>query len=239
MSVVLFVIGLLPASRLKNRLLTLFGRRRGWSIARTARIHPSVFWHVGVLRMAEGAYIGPLNFFRELTRVELGEQADVGQLNWFSAQAQYVEQADPEHAASLVVRRGATVTARHYLDCAGGVRLEEFAAIGGVRSTVLTHSANVHDWGQQAAPITVGRNSLVLSNCVMLGGSSVPDRCVVAAGATVVKPLLEEGKLYGGVPARVIGDLAGAGFAERSEARLDSREDIKEMLAERRRTANA
>jgi hypothetical protein len=63
MTIVQLLLGLLPPSRLKNRLLGLTART--WSIAASARIHPVLLWHVGTLRVGEGAYVGAGNTFRD------------------------------------------------------------------------------------------------------------------------------------------------------------------------------
>jgi acetyltransferase-like isoleucine patch superfamily enzyme len=239
MTMLRLILGLLPASRLKNRLLSLTGR--SWSVAPSARIHPVLLWHVGTLRVGEHAFVGLGNAFREMLVVDLGDRADIGQLNWFSGQAQYVQQADEELAGALILESQAAITSRHYFDCAGGVRIEEFAVIGGVRSTILTHYADVHTWGLRAAPIVLERGALTLTNCNVLSGTTVPANSVVAAGATTAKPLTEPGKLYGGVPAKVVADISHAReFADRTEMRLTSRADAQAMIElARRRHAGA
>jgi acetyltransferase-like isoleucine patch superfamily enzyme len=226
------VVGLLPAGRTKNRLLGMLGR--GWRVAPSARVHPSVFWRVGRLRLGERAYIGPGNIFRELARVDLADQADIGQFNWFSAQAQYIPQEEHDDTASVVLERGASITSRHYLDCAGGVRFEELSILAGVRSTVLTHYADVREWALRAEPVVVGRTSLVFSNSVITAGTTIAENVVVGAGAVVSKDLTEPGKLYAGVPASPVSDLSEAGFATRTEPRLGTRADAKAMLREAR-----
>jgi hypothetical protein len=229
MTIVQLLLGLLPPSRLKNRLLGLTART--WSIAASARIHPILLWHVGTLRVGEGAYVGAGNAFRELLVVDLGERADIGQFNWFSGQAQYVRQDDPELAGTLVLEPRAAMTSRHYVDCSGGVRLEELSVIGGVRSTVLTHYADLHVWEQCGAPVVLRRGAITLTNCNVLAGTTIPPNSVLAAGATTAKPLTEPGKLYGGVPARVVADLSDAHeFVGRTEMRLVARETAQAMI---------
>ena len=233
MTIVQLLLGLLPASRLKNRLL---GRTaRTWSVAGSARIHPVLLWHVGTLHVGEDAYVGAGNAFRELLVVDLGERADIGQFNWCSGQVQYVRQDDPGLAGTLVLEPRAAMTSRHYVDCSGGVRLEEFSVIGGVRSTVLTHYADLHVRERCGAPVVLQRGAITLTNCNILAGTTIPPNAVVAAGATTAKPLTEPGMLYGGVPARVVGDLSEARqFAERTEMRLVARDEAQAMLDDAR-----
>ncbi|NMO90385.1 hypothetical protein [Actinomycetospora sp. TBRC 11914] len=234
MTVVQLLLGLLPPSRLKNRLLGLTSRR--WRIAPSARIHPVVLWRIGTFRVGEDAYVGAGNAFRELLVVDLGERADVGQFNWFSGQALYVAHEDASLAGTLVLEARAAMTSRHYVDCSGGVRLEEFSVIGGVRSTVLTHYADLHDWEQRGAPVILQRGAVTLTNCTLLAGTTVPPHSVVAAGATTAKPLTEPRKVYGGVPARIVSDLSEAHeFVGRTEMRLLSREYAQSKLDDARR----
>jgi acetyltransferase-like isoleucine patch superfamily enzyme len=42
----------------------------------------------------------------------------------------------------------------------------------------------------------------------MAPGSSIGSRCIVGIGAVITAELVEEGKLIGGVPAKVIKDLS-------------------------------
>lgn len=218
MSVVLLVVGLLPASRWKNALLSLLGP--GWSVDRAARVHPVVLWRVGRLRVGSGCLIGPANVFRDLTLLELAPDAAFGQFNWVTAEARYAEQADPERAGTVVLDTGAAVNSRHYLDCAGGFRLGRFGIVAGVRCTFLTHWADHRDWVLRAAPIDLGDATIVSSGSTVTAGVTVADRCVVAAGAVVPKSLTEPGKLCGGVPAKPIADLTGAAHAEREAPRF-------------------
>jgi acetyltransferase-like isoleucine patch superfamily enzyme len=128
------------------------------------------------------------------------------------------------------------MTSRHYVDCSGGVRLEEFSVLGGVRSTVLTHYADLHVWEQCGAPVVLRRGAITLTNCNILAGTTLPPNSVLAAGATTAKPLTEAGKLYRGVPARVVADLSDAHeFAGRTEMRLVARETAQAMIDDARR----
>ncbi len=133
------------------------------------------------------------------------------------------------------------MTSRHYVDCSGGVRLEELSVIGGVRSTVLTHWADLHDWEQRGAPVVLRRGAITLTGCNILAGTTMPPNSVLAAGATTAKPLTEPETLYGGVPARALSDISHArSFTERTEMRLISRsEGLTKIDEARRRHAQA
>ena len=217
-SIVLLLLGLLPASRPKNRLLTLCGR--GWSVAATARIHPTVLWRVGRLHAGERCHIGPGNVLRQLARVELADEASIGQFNWITAEASYAEQADPALAGCLLLDFGAAIASRHYLDCAGGVTMGSMSILAGVRSTFLTHWADHAQWVLRAAPIRIGDSVIVSSVATVTAGAAVAERSIVAAGAVVPKALTEPARLYAGVPAKPVADLTGAAHANRSAPRF-------------------
>ena len=74
-------VWLLPGSRLKNRLLRMFGH----DIASSAHIGPILAHNLGHVVMGEGATIDPLNIFRNLRLVQLGDGAEIGKLNTISA----------------------------------------------------------------------------------------------------------------------------------------------------------
>jgi hypothetical protein len=94
------------------------------------------------------------------------------------------------------------MTTRHYLDCSGTVELASYAVIGGVRSVLLTHHINVHEAMLTCRPIRIGEQSLVSTNCVLLGGAELPDRSILAAMSLLMDAPNETHRLYGGTPAR-------------------------------------
>ena len=56
---------------------------------------------------------------------------------------------------------------------------------------------------------TIGDNSIIGMNSVLLNGAKIPSKCIVAAGAVVNDKLVaEEGDLIAGAPAKVIKKLS-------------------------------
>jgi acetyltransferase-like isoleucine patch superfamily enzyme len=96
----------------------------------------------------------------------------------------------------------AAITTRHVLSCVDEVVLETYAILGGLQSRIVTHGPDYVTATMATAPVRIGHHSLVTTSCTLLAGSSVPPRCIVAAGATVPGPLPEELAIYGGTPAR-------------------------------------
>lgn len=56
----------------------------------------------------------------------------------------------------------------------------------------------------QEADIHIGNDCWLGANVVVLKGVTIPDGCVVAAGAVVSRSLLEPYTIYGGIPAKKI-----------------------------------
>jgi acetyltransferase-like isoleucine patch superfamily enzyme len=230
-AVVVLLLGLLPACRAKNVLLCLVGR---YSIARSARIHPVIIWHVRSLVVGERGYIGPGNAFRDLLRVELGREAEVGQLNWISGASTHANSTENPLIASLVLEDSSAIVSRHYLDCSGGVRLERLAILGGVRSSVLTHGADTAVWEVHGSPVVIGEATLVFSHALITPGVTIAKHCIIAGGAVIPFDLEEPGRLYGGVPAKVIGDVSDGEHITRRSLRHVPREHAQDLLRQRR-----
>lgn len=231
MVIAMLVFGLLPAGRIKNVLLNLTGHAR---VARSARIHQVILWRVRSFTIGERTHIGPGNVFRDLARVEVGDEAEIGQLNWFSAASSYVNTSDNSLAASLVMDPRTAITSRHYVDCSGGLRMHSLAIIGGLRSTILTHSADTRRWVVVGEPVVIGEASLVFSHVLINPGVTISKHSMVAGGAVVASDLDSPGKLYGGVPAKVIGDVSDGEHATRTALRHIPRETARRLQRQRR-----
>ena len=197
----LIVIAVIPW-RLKRFLLRHWF---GYIVSEDSFIGISVI-DVGHLELRGGAKIGHFNYFRSVGRVVLGENALIGNLNWFTGGKSGLRRADGAGArSSLEVGAESSITNRHYFDCTDSIRVGDFTTVAGVRSTFLSHSINFKCNRQVAAPIDIGSYDFVGSGVVMLPGASVPDKTLLAAGAVVTKPLTSGAGVYGGVPAKLIG----------------------------------
>lgn len=87
----------------------------------------------------------------------------------------------------------------------GGVEIGDGCQIGhNVVFATLDHELPPQDrHTTYPAPIVLGRNVWVGSNATILGGVSIGDNAVVAAGAVVTRDV-EANSVVGGVPARII-----------------------------------
>lgn len=203
--IVLLVVWLLPASRFKNALLRAAGHR----IAATAIARPNLVWGVDQFVMDPGASINRGNAIKGMREVRLGTGSSIGRTNLISAHGAYRRLAE---GARLVLGERAYITSRHELDCSGSLILGDFAALAGFRSQVLSHSIDLARNAQTAYPVRIGARSFVGARALLLGGSSLPPRSVLAAGSVLSASTREESGLWAGVPARHKGGVSGAWF---------------------------
>jgi acetyltransferase-like isoleucine patch superfamily enzyme len=198
---------LLPPSRAKNRLLSALGH----PVHPTARAGMCLVLRVAEFSVGADTVIGHGNVFRSLRAVRLGADVILGQLNWLSV-APTLVLSEPGHGVA-VLGDHAVLSNRHYLDCSGGLWLGEFATIAGIRSTVLTHSVDLESGKQTLAPVVLDRRAFVGTNCVIMPGTRLAERAVLATGSvTTLAGHYGLHTLHGGVPAKPIRPIDGAYF---------------------------
>lgn len=207
------LVALLPASRFKNAAL----RRLGWTVGPGVRLGPCLVMRVGEARIADGADIGPFNVFRNLTRLDVGARARIGQWNWVTASHHMLLLGGP---GAFVLGSEASLTSRHYVDCTGGVQIGAFSTVAGERSTFLTHGISWVSSEQTYGPIVIGEFSLLSSNVQVAPGTVVGDRIVVGMGATIVGELSEPG-LYVQPRAELVKRNLSGQYFERRQGSVD------------------
>ncbi|MGH3611024.1 MAG: acyltransferase [Pseudonocardia sp.] len=228
MDVLRLLLGLLPASRLKNRLLDVSARR--WRVARTATVKPCILWRITVLSIEEGAFIGIGNVFRNMRRVSIGVGAEIHQLNEFTGTAKWADQRDPDLAGALVLGEKAAITGRHFFECSGGVSIGRLSVIGGFKSMVITRFIDLETVRQTGNPVRIGEHCMIASGVIIIPGMTIGDRCVVGAGSVVAKDLLTPETIYAGNPAKPIGSAEGAAFLHRCEQRALPRDVVDALI---------
>jgi hypothetical protein len=156
-----------------------------------------------------------LTICKDIDLLQMEESTNLGNLNWItgfpsggSAEGHFGHQ--PDRRPELVLFRHAAVTNRHYLDCTDRIHIGAFASLAGFASQVLTHSINLENCRQEAYPITIGSYCFVSTNCVLLGGSALPDYSVLGAKSLLNRAYTESYFLYGGIPAKPIKALPAA-----------------------------
>jgi acetyltransferase-like isoleucine patch superfamily enzyme len=189
----------------------------GWDIHRTAYIGPSVLT-VRHVSMGPGASIAGRNVITNLNELRLGEGAIIGSGNmvkgWWGHPTQLLSERDP----SLLLGDYAQIASYHYIDCVDTLELGDHAAIAGFRSTVLTHTLDPVRDKYVRGPVVLGDYAAVMSGCMLLAGTRVPPRSIVAAGSVVDTRLNGELTLYRGNPAVAVRELPDRlGFFQRGK----------------------
>lgn len=202
---ILLALWLLPASGIKNRLLTAAGHR----VAPQAQARSNLVWRVGAFEMAPHARINRWNMIKGMRVVRLAEYATIGRNNIITAHAAYARLSG---GGGLELGEHAYVTSRHSLDCSGTLTLGGFSALAGFGSQVLTHSIDLTRNAQTAHPVQIGERSFVGARCLLLGGSSLPSRSVLAAGSVLTDADRSDQGLWAGVPARFKTAMTGKWF---------------------------
>jgi acetyltransferase-like isoleucine patch superfamily enzyme len=206
-----------------KRLLRILSVLLPWRLRRSFlenqfgySIHPSS--RIGLcwifprhLIMEENSRIGHLTVCKNIDLLHLGVGAIIGQLNWITGfpsgpSRHFAHQTDRQ--PELIVEAHAGISSRHLIDCTARVRIGAFATVGGFRSQLMTHSIDLQAGRQSAEPIEIGEYCFVGTNCVMLGGSSLPHHSVLGAQSLLNKKWDEPYRLYGGVPAKPLKELS-------------------------------
>ena len=174
--------------------------------------------------MEDGALVGHLNVATNLYRIQMSQNAKIGRGNWITGFPKnstkhftHLAERDP----SLYVGEESAITKNHHIDCTESIRIGKFSTIAGYQSQFLTHSINIIDNRQDAAPIEIGDYSFVGTNVVILGGAKLPSYSVLGAKSLLNKPYEQTHALYGGVSAKKLTDLpSDSGYFLRESGRV-------------------
>jgi hypothetical protein len=201
------LICLLPPSGTKTKVLNWLGHQ----------IHPTVrmgiCWvqHVDRFELAEGVTIGHFNAFRNLAKVHMGIGSRIRIFNWILGGSGLEPGLPPDERGlrrTLRVGDHAHIISFHFLDCGGGLLMEDDTWMTGIRSTVLSHAFDPHEGGMILEPVEIRQGAVVSTSCTMLPGAVVGDGALLAAGSTLwTRQEIKGGSLYGGVPARRLGPI--------------------------------
>jgi acetyltransferase-like isoleucine patch superfamily enzyme len=209
--------------RLPNILLKAFIVLLPWPLKRFLlinifgyKLHPSarigVAWiYPKLLRMAAGSRISSLTVAVNLDLLDLAEISTIDRGNWItgfptSSDLPYFSHQPTRHAELLLGAHSA-ITKNHHFDATNSIVIGDFTTIAGYHSQFLSHSIDFQQSRQHSEPIRIGSYCFVGSSCVILGGSVLPDHCVLGALSLLNKPLCVPWVLYAGQPARRIKDI--------------------------------
>ena len=158
------------------------------------------------LCMAAGSSIGDFTVVVNLQVLTLGRYSTIGRNNWitgfpFGTQSpHFAHQTD--RCSELVIGEHSAITKDHHIDATNRISVGSFTIIAGYRSQLLSHSIDLNLNRQHSEPITIGSYCFVGTNCIILGGSKLPDCSVLGALSLLNKSFDESWFLYAGTPAK-------------------------------------
>ena len=103
----------------------------------------------------------------------------------------------------------------NFLQARGGLKIgNNVSTAPGVKIWTVNHNyddpdADVMEQGQTDKPVTIGDNVFIASNAFILPGTTLPEGCIVCAGAVVGGKPYRPYSILAGNPARVIGYRGG------------------------------
>ena len=197
-------------------LLPWFLRRRllikwfGYQIHPSAKIGLAWIFPSNLI-MKEESKIGHFTVAIHLDKIEIGQKSSIGRNNWITGFSSHGSSKhfnhQPERTSELLMGNNSAITKDHHIDCTNIIRIGDFVTVAGYQSQLLTHSINVFDNRQDSKPIIIGDYTFIGTNCVILGGASLPAFSLLAAKSMLSKAYEEEWKVYAGVPAKPISDI--------------------------------
>jgi acetyltransferase-like isoleucine patch superfamily enzyme len=205
-------------------------RRRFLQSAYGYQIHPTARIGLSLIRprrliMEEATVIGHFTVAINLDLIHLRHHSRIGRGNWITGMPpghpkHFLHQ--PERRPEFIMGEHSAVTNRHLIDCTARVTIGRFATFAGFQSQILTHSIDLEKCRQSSEPVAIGDYCFVGTNCVILGGSVLPDYAVLAAKSQLAKKLTDSHALYSGVPARFVQELSpDFGYFRRTRGVVD------------------
>ncbi len=181
--------------------------------------HFNVVMRVAKLTIRDHTRIGHLNIIRGGAEVSLGRYSEIIRLNEINSipEPDVVNEID----SVFILGDGSIVTTGHKIDFTDRVEIGRRVILGGRNSSLWTHNR------QRTMPITIGAKVYIGSEIRMAPGSAIPARSIVGIGSVITAPLVEEGKLIAGVPAKTIKDLSSEDqFLIERKTRPDLPDDV-------------
>jgi acetyltransferase-like isoleucine patch superfamily enzyme len=213
----LTIIGIFPASRMKNFVL----RRLGFDVARAAILSSNLFLGVSNLSLGQGAVIRRFNVFRDV-KIIIHNNTIIGSWNWISSAPALSSHRN--FMGELVLGNGSAINSRNYFDCSGGIYFGPLSDLAGVRSTFITHYIDTKVSGQTCEPIIIGEAVMLSSNLKLTPGVKIGNKALIGMGSVLTGKEYPGGFLIAGVPGKVIREVTGTWF-ERVTGHTGVRED--------------
>ena len=192
-----------------NLRRTFLQKQFGYQIHPSSRIGWSWVFPKSLILEAETS-IGDLTVCKGVDLLHLKAHSSIGRGNWITGFPSGVSRhfaAETERRPQLIVGEHSALTHRHLIDCTNSITIGNFTTVAGFRSQLLTHTIDLTLNRQSSQPIRIGDYCFVGTDCVLLGGSSLPDYSVLGAKSLLNKNHGETHRLYAGVPARPVQEL--------------------------------
>ncbi|MBA3418185.1 MAG: acyltransferase [Geodermatophilaceae bacterium] len=201
-AVLVLIVGVLPASTTKNKLLNALGH----DVHKSAVIDPVVIFNVGRMQVDSDARISIGNVFKNLRGARVGSYTLIGPWNfiWANPKFRSSPEADPEHVGVFSIGKSCLITRRHNLDASGGIVISDWSGLAGRSITMMSHSYDPKRHVMACAVTRMEESSFVASSCIMAVGATLPERSVLAMGAVLMPGATAPHALYAGVPAKVV-----------------------------------
>ena len=193
-----------------------------FNIGNDARIGYSIILAKEVT-LKNGARIGNFNFIKNIDNLFLDENSKIGNRNWvtgFSISNPIVLKHNhfshiQNRQCVLHIGKNTSITSRHYFDCHGGIYIGAFCTVAGFETAFMTHSIDLKNNRQDAAPINIGNYTFIGARCTILKGAKLPDYSILGACSLLNKQYNNIFRLYAGCPAKEIKILNDYKYFER------------------------
>jgi acetyltransferase-like isoleucine patch superfamily enzyme len=179
----------------------------GYRIDRSARIRLSII-HARRVDIGPDAYVGYLNWIAHLDELIIGEGSAISHLNWITgAKPKAIAacySAERWRVSALRIGTRSGILSRHHIDCSNAVEIGDYTTVGGWGTYIVTHGIEPETWSLSTEPVRIGSRVALGARCTLLKGAVVPDDCLVATHACVVKVHRERFVMLAGVPAEPV-----------------------------------
>ena len=163
------------------------------------------------LRMGDGSSIGDFNVAVNLDLITMGDFSSIGRSNWITGYPTLTSSSHFSHQltrrAELLLGEHAAITKDHHIDATSSITIGSFSTVAGYRSQFLSHSIDLQLNRQNSDSITIGAYCFLGTNCVVLGGSVLPDHSVLGASSLLNKRLNDSWCVYAGHPAKKVKEI--------------------------------
>ena len=160
------------------------------------------------LKMNAGSKIAHFTIAINLDEIFMDTNSSINRSNWITGFPSNSKSKHFKHQQNRISKlsfgKESSITKKHHLDCTSEISIGNFTTIAGYDTQFLTHSVNIHECIQDSHPVNIGDYCFVGTNCVILGGASLPSFSVLGAKSLLNKKFTHQYMLYGGVNAKAL-----------------------------------